>query len=50
MGDAHDRGAKDLRRIVQAQGRFNRTATGEEHGILLEWAGANGLEVSVGKW
>ncbi|HEX4447075.1 MAG TPA: PcfJ domain-containing protein, partial [Polyangiaceae bacterium] len=41
---------KDSRRIVQARGRFNRAATGEEHGILLEWAGANGLEVSVGKW
>ena len=41
---------KDLRRIVQARGRFNRAATGEEHGILLEWAGANGLELSLGKW
>jgi hypothetical protein len=41
---------KDLRRVVQARGRFNRSATSEEHGILLAWAGKNGLEVSLGKW
>jgi hypothetical protein len=41
---------KDLRRVVQARGRFNRLATSEEHGILLAWAGRNGLEVSLGRW
>lgn len=41
---------KDLRRVVQARGRFNRSATSEEHGILLAWAGANGLAVGVGNW
>jgi len=30
---------KDLRRVVQARGRFNRSATSEEHGILVAWAG-----------
>jgi hypothetical protein len=41
---------KDLRRVVQARGRFNRSATSEEHGILLAWAGANGLAVGMGNW
>jgi hypothetical protein len=41
---------KDLRRVVQARGRFNRLATSEEHGILVAWAGRNGLEVSLGRW
>jgi hypothetical protein len=40
----------DLRRVVQARGRFNRSATSEEHAILLAWAGRNGLEVSLGSW
>jgi hypothetical protein len=40
----------DLRRVVQARGRFNRPATSEEHGVLLAWAGQNGLEVSLGRW
>lgn len=41
---------KDLRRVVQARGRLNRPATSEEHGILVGWAGKNGLEMSLGKW
>lgn len=41
---------KDLCRVIQARGRFNRSATSEEHGILLAWAGKNGLEVSLGTW
>jgi hypothetical protein len=39
-----------LRRVVQARGRFNRTATSEEHAILMRWAGMNGLEISLGRW
>jgi hypothetical protein len=39
---------RDLGRVVQARGRFNRPATTEEHGVLLAWAGKNGLEVSLG--
>jgi hypothetical protein len=41
---------RDLGRVVQARGRFNRPATTEEHGILLAWAGKNGLDVSLGSW
>jgi hypothetical protein len=37
-------------RVVQARGRFNRTATSEENAILTRWAGMNGLEVSLGRW
>lgn len=40
----------ESRRIVQARGRFNRPASSEEHAVLMAWAGANGLEVSLGKW
>jgi len=36
------------RAVVQARGRFNRAATSEEHGILLAWAGRNGLRVVAG--
>ncbi len=39
-----------IRRVVQARGRFNRTATSEEHAILMRWAGMNGLEISLGRW
>jgi hypothetical protein len=41
---------RDLRRVVQAHGRFNRPATTEERGVLLAWAGKNGLAVSLGGW
>jgi hypothetical protein len=41
---------EDLRRVVQARGRFNRLATSEEHGILVAWAVRNGLEISLGTW
>jgi hypothetical protein len=41
---------RDLRRVVQARGRFNRPATSEERGILLAWAGKNGLDISLGEW
>jgi hypothetical protein len=37
----------DLRRVVQARGRFNRPATSAEHQILLRWAGMNRLSVSL---
>jgi hypothetical protein len=40
----------EIRRIVQARGRFNRTATREEHAILMRWAGMNGLEPALGRW
>lgn len=35
------------RRVVQARGRCNRSATSAEHVILKRWAGANGLTVLV---
>jgi hypothetical protein len=38
---------RDLRRIVQARGRFNRAATGEELAILQAWASRNALDVSL---
>jgi hypothetical protein len=40
----------EIRRVVQARGRFNRTATSEEHAVLMRWAGMNGLEVALGRW
>ncbi len=40
----------ESRRIVQARGRYNRPASSEEHAVLMAWAGANGLELSLGKW
>jgi hypothetical protein len=42
--------AHEARAVCKARGRFNRSATSEEHGILLAWAGQNGLEVSLGRW
>jgi PcfJ-like protein len=38
---------RDLRRIVQARGRFNRPATSEELGILHAWATRNALDISL---
>lgn len=40
----------DSRSIVQARGRFNRSASGKETAILSEWAGKNNLTLSVGRW
>jgi hypothetical protein len=37
----------ELRRVVQARGRFNRAATTAEHQILLRWAGHNGLTITL---
>lgn len=37
----------DLRRIVQARGRFNRGATSAEHQVLMRWAGQNDLAVTI---
>jgi hypothetical protein len=37
----------ELRRVVQARGRFNRPATSAEHTILSRWAGQNGLAVTL---
>jgi hypothetical protein len=37
----------ELRRVVQARGRFNRPATKAEHEILVRWAGLNGLTIVV---
>ncbi len=41
---------RDLGRVVQARGRFNRSATREEHAILLAWAGRNCLQLCLGNW
>ena len=38
----------EARAVVQARGRYNRSATSAEHRILLRWAGQNGLSVNVG--
>jgi hypothetical protein len=38
---------RDLRRVVQARGRFNRAATREELGVLQAWATRNALDVSL---
>jgi hypothetical protein len=40
----------DLRRVVQARGRFNRAMTPQEMRIVRRWAGANGLGVTVASW
>jgi PcfJ-like protein len=37
----------DLRRVVQARGRFNRPATSAELSFLSRWAGANGLAITL---
>jgi hypothetical protein len=37
----------DLRRVVQARGRFNRAITSREHGVLARWAGMNGLAITL---
>ena len=38
----------DIRRIVQARGRFNRQATAREFTVLTQWAGMNDLEIRLG--
>lgn len=40
----------DLRRVVQARGRYNRSITSKEHRILLEWANTNNLALALGRW
>jgi hypothetical protein len=40
----------DLRRVVQARGRFNRAMTSREHAIVGQWAGMNNLKISLGAW
>ena len=40
----------DLRRVVQARGRFNRAMTPQEMRIIRRWAGLNGLVVAVASW
>ncbi len=40
----------DLKRVVQARGRFNRQMTPKELRILTRWAYANGLTMSLGAW
>lgn len=38
----------DLKRIVQARGRYNRTRTSKEQQVLTRWAGLNGLTINLG--
>jgi hypothetical protein len=38
---------RDLRRVVQARGRFNRAPTCEELSVLQAWSNRNALEVSL---
>lgn len=40
----------DLRRVVQARGRFNRMMTSREHQVVTRWAGANRLQLTLGAW
>lgn len=40
----------DLRRVVQARGRFNRAMTTREHQVATRWANLNTLEISLGCW
>jgi PcfJ-like protein len=40
----------DLRRVVQARGRFNRAMTPQEVRIVRRWVGANNLSVTVATW
>jgi hypothetical protein len=40
----------DLRRVVQARGRFNRAMTPHEHRVVARWANTNGLQLSLGSW
>lgn len=40
----------DLRRVVQARGRFNRQMTPKELRIVTRWANTNGLTMSLGAW
>jgi hypothetical protein len=37
----------ELRRVVQARGRFNSPATKAAHEILVRWAGLNGLTITL---
>ena len=37
----------ELRRVVQARGRFNRQPTNAEHQILVRWAGVNRLTMAL---
>lgn len=40
----------DLRRVVQARGRFNRAMTPREHTVVSRWAGSNNLKIQLGSW
>lgn len=40
----------DLRRVVQARGRFNRQMTPKEIRIVTRWASVNGLTMALGAW
>ncbi|MBS2019049.1 MAG: PcfJ domain-containing protein [Deltaproteobacteria bacterium] len=40
----------DLRRVVQARGRFNRQMTPKEARIVTRWAASNGITMSLGAW
>lgn len=40
----------DLRRVVQARGRFNRQMTPKELRIVTRWASTNGLTMTLGAW
>jgi hypothetical protein len=37
----------ELRRVVQARGRFNRQPTSAEHHVLTRWAGVNRLTMAL---
>lgn len=38
------------RRVVQVRGKFNRAASARESAIIAQWAGANGLQLDLGRW
>lgn len=38
------------RHVVQARGKFNRAPTARELAIIAQWAGANGLQLDLGRW
>ena len=40
----------DLKRVVQAKGRFNRSMTPVELRIVRRWAGSNNLVLAGGTW
>lgn len=40
----------DLRKVVQARGRFNRAMTPKETRMVTRWANANGLAMGIGTW